>query len=39
MKKYELMHLKIIVFVVNDVIATSIDENVDDFGGWNSDWF
>lgn len=39
MKAYELINLRIIFFDAKEIITNSLNENVDDLGGWNSDWF
>ena len=39
MKEYEMVMVKIVFYECRDVIAMSSEDAVDDFGGWNNDWF
>lgn len=39
MKAYEMIDVKVIFFLVTDIITNSPNEDADDFGDWNSDWF
>lgn len=39
MKEYEPIDVKVIFFLEKDIITNSSNENADDFGDWNSDWF
>lgn len=39
MKPYEMLDVRIIFSISQDIITNSKSEAADDFGGWNSDWF
>ena len=39
MKNYEELAIKVIFFFEQDVITNSKNENADDLGGWDNDWF
>lgn len=39
MKNYEILDMEVIWFSVQDIITNSQNEDADDLGGWNNDWF
>lgn len=39
MKEYQEVEMQIISFALQDVITSSPNENADDLGNWNGDWF
>ena len=39
MKPYKMLDMKIIFFILRDIITNSQSETTDDLGRWNSDWF
>ena len=39
MKKYETLEINLLFFFDQDVLTSSSDENADDLGSWDNDWF
>ena len=39
MNNYEKVDIEVVYFENNDVFANSLDDAVDDLGGWNGEWF